>query len=58
MPQIILLNHAAWFNGKQMEKRVKEKREKEDNAPPTDDTGKPLDDLDSAAWQRYYADMS
>lgn len=53
MPQIYMLNHASWVNGKKMDARVK-KRSKKDQDPVDEETGKKLDEMTSDEWQKYY----
>ena len=54
MPQIIMLNHAAWINGKRSDSRTKTE-EVEDKDDPVVFKGKRLSQLTSAEQAQYYA---
>lgn len=57
MPQIIMLNHAAWVNSERMKSRIHSKKNEDD-----DDQivykGKRLSELNSEEMAAYYGDWS
>jgi hypothetical protein len=55
MPQIVMLNHAAWVNGKRMERRTGT-GSKEDSEIVYN--GKRLEELNSDELTAYYGDWS
>lgn len=56
MPQIILLNHAAWVNSEHMKQRMDTKTEARQDDPdnPVVYQGKRLGELNSDELARYY----
>lgn len=63
MPQLIMLNHAAWVNYKRMESRseaktTENKRQAErDEKDPIVFKGKRMSEMDSLDMQQYYGGM-
>ena len=67
LPQIILLNHAAWVNSKRTDERLKRKREEEerkaeeqrklDDEDPIVWRGKRLSEMNSDEMMAYYGDF-
>ena len=65
VPQLVLLNHAAWVNRERSQRRFDAKREWEkqeegqEPAPKSvQDAGSPeLKNMDSKQWKHYYKDF-
>lgn len=63
MPQIVMLNHAAWVSSKRMDQRMEKKKTQGDAQKAADaknpvvHKGKRLSELNSAELQSYYSDM-
>lgn len=63
VPQIIMLNHAAWYNQKRIEYSIEQKygKQGERMAIPEEQptyNGKPIDELDSNQWASYFNNWS
>jgi hypothetical protein len=66
LPQIMILNHAAWVNSQRSDERYKRKREREekiaaeqkkrDEEDPVVWNGKRLSEMNSDEWAQYYGD--
>jgi hypothetical protein len=57
MPQILMLNHAAWVNSERCKKRVdhmSKKQKKQDDEDPTVWRGKRLSEMNSDELGKYY----
>ncbi len=61
LPQIIMLNHAAWVNHERMERRIKAGRNTTEAAETIEEAqyhGRPITELNSTEFAGYMADLN
>ncbi len=57
VPQIVMMNHAAYINNKRLESRSKNRQTEEHSSSEIVMNGKKLEELTSEEQMRYYSDL-